>query len=79
MLLTEEITGSLRQLKPAAMLARERYSSLQKRGVIEPRVPVTKRGGRRRVVYTAGEKGERTREGHADLMAARKAAAAPLF
>ena len=76
MLLSEEITGSLRKLKPAAMLARERYSSLQKRGIIEPRVPVARRGGGKRITYTAGEKGETTRQGHAELMAERKAAAA---
>ena len=75
-LLTEEITGSLRKLKPAAMLARERYSSLQNRGIIEPRVPVARRGGRGRITYTAGEKGEKARQGHAELMAERKAAAA---
>ncbi len=77
-LLTEEITGSLRMLKAAPALARERFSALQKRGVIEPRVPVARKGGRGRVSYTAGEKGEATRQGHAALMAERKAAAAAL-
>jgi len=77
-LLTEEITGSLRTLKAAPALARERFSALQKRGVIEPRVPVARKGGRGRVSYIAGEKGEATRQGHAALMAERKAAAAAL-
>ena len=39
-LLTEELTGSLRKLKPCVFLARERFTSLQKRAIIEPRVAV---------------------------------------
>ncbi len=47
MLLSEELGGSLRQLKPVAMLARDRYKALQKRGVLEPRTRVRKHVGKR--------------------------------
>lgn len=40
-LLSEEITGSLRKLKACCTLARDRYKSLEKRGII---VPTTKSG-----------------------------------
>jgi hypothetical protein len=39
-LLTEEVEGSLRRLKACTTLAKSRFLSLQKRGVIEPRIPV---------------------------------------
>ncbi|XVF24210.1 hypothetical protein REPUB_Repub13aG0108100 [Reevesia pubescens] len=35
-LLSEELTGSLRKLKGFATLARERFKSLEKRGLIPP-------------------------------------------
>lgn len=57
-LLTEEITGSLRKLQAAPMMARERYRALQKRGVIEPRMRVAKRRGRR-MTFAIGERAER--------------------
>lgn len=50
---TEEIRqtgGSLRKIKPTSMLTKERYKSLQRRGVVEPRVKVNKKGGKRKVV-----------------------------
>jgi hypothetical protein len=37
-------------LKPTPVLAKERYKSLQKRGIIEPRVKVNQRRGKRKVV-----------------------------
>jgi len=46
----EETGGSLRKLKPTPVLAKERYKSLQKRGIIEPRVKVNKRRGKRKIV-----------------------------
>ena len=46
----QETGGSLRKLKPTPVLAKERYKSLQKRGIIEPRVKVNKRRGKRKVV-----------------------------
>lgn len=68
MLLSEDISGSLRRLKAAPMLARERFGSLQKRGVIEPRLPAGVQKRRRRKTYTTGERGESTREGHAAML-----------
>ncbi|CAH8313304.1 unnamed protein product [Eruca vesicaria subsp. sativa] len=35
-LLTEEMTGSLRKLKPCCTLARDRFKSLEKRGILVP-------------------------------------------
>lgn len=42
MLLTEEVTGSLRRLKPTPTVVRDRFKALQKRGVIEPRAKAKK-------------------------------------
>ncbi len=39
-LLTEEADGSLRKLKATPANLLERYKSLQKRGIVEPRKPV---------------------------------------
>lgn len=47
-LLSEEVTGSLRQLKASATLARDRFKSLQKRGLIEPREVARQRKKRSR-------------------------------
>lgn len=47
-LLSEEVNGSMRQLKASATLARERFKSLQKRGLIEPREVARQRGKARR-------------------------------
>ena len=35
-LLTEEMTGSLRKLKACCTLARDRFKSLEKRGILVP-------------------------------------------
>lgn len=73
MLLTSEISGSLRKLKPAAMLARERFNSLQKRGIIEPRLRATKKQKRKRIEFSHGQRGEKNREAQKELDALRKA------
>lgn len=44
-LTTDEVTGSLRQLKACPLLAADRFKSLQRRGIIEPRKPALKRVG----------------------------------
>lgn len=49
-----------------------RFKSLQQRGMIEVQNP-RQRKAAKRVTYIRGEKGEREREGHAEIMAARKA------
>ena len=46
-LLSEELNGSLRSLKATSMLARDRFKSLQKRGLLEPRTRVRKHVGKR--------------------------------
>jgi len=52
-LTTDEIKesgGSLRKIKPTPVLIKERYKSLQRRGIIEPRVRVNKSGKKRKTV-----------------------------
>jgi nucleolar protein 53 len=39
--LTEELAGSLRELKPESNLFKERFNMLQKRGVVETRLPIS--------------------------------------
>ncbi|KAK9077962.1 hypothetical protein SSX86_002019 [Deinandra increscens subsp. villosa] len=51
-LLSEEITGSLRKLKACCTLARDRYKSLEKRGIL---VPTTKSGRLARAWITCPE------------------------
>ncbi|CAK0781566.1 hypothetical protein CVIRNUC_005407 [Coccomyxa viridis] len=70
-LLSSEITGSLRKLKAAPMLAKDRFKSLQKGGIIEPRLPAVQRRRRKGKTYVQGERGERIRESHDELMKAR--------
>ncbi|CAN8317570.1 unnamed protein product [Cochlearia groenlandica] len=48
-LLTEEMTGSLRKLKACCTLARDRFKSLEKRGILVPSKNI------RRLVYTAND------------------------
>lgn len=63
-LLSEEVTGSLRKLKGCYALAKERYNSLQRRGLIEPRLPGKRRARRKRVEFEQGSKGHKEREMH---------------
>ena len=57
----EESGGSLRKLRPTAMLAKERFKSLQRRGIIEPRRKVMKRG-RKKVEFIHGERADKAHE-----------------
>ena len=41
--LSDELADSLRLLRPEGNLAKERFRSLQERGLIEPRVPAVKK------------------------------------
>ena len=43
---SDELAGSLRQVKACPMLAVDRFKSLQKRGLIEPRKAVQRKQGR---------------------------------
>ncbi|XP_024526883.1 ribosome biogenesis protein NOP53-like [Selaginella moellendorffii] len=72
-LLSEEVTGSLRKLKGCYSLLRERYKSLQRRGLVEPRVPVKKKVAKMWVNYESGTKGAKERETHASMVAEREA------
>ncbi|GIL53549.1 hypothetical protein Vafri_9131, partial [Volvox africanus] len=58
-LTSDEKTGSLRQVVPCAMLAADRFKSLQQRGILEPRKPQAFKEKRRRVVYEKGARFER--------------------
>ncbi|KAL6780970.1 hypothetical protein ACKKBG_A09230 [Auxenochlorella protothecoides x Auxenochlorella symbiontica] len=73
LLTTDEVNGSLRKLKPTASLAKDRFKSLQQRGIIEPRKQINKKTPKR-VAFIRGEKGETEREGHAAILAARQRA-----
>lgn len=46
-LTTDEVTGSLRQLRPAVALARERFKALQRAGAVEPRIAVQPKKARK--------------------------------
>jgi len=72
-LLSSEISGSLRKLKAFPMLAKDRFKSLQKSGIIEPRLPTGQKRKVRRKTYISGERGEKIREGHEALIKERKA------
>ena len=62
----EEASGSLRKLKPSAMLAKERFKSLQRRGIIEPRRKVTKRG-KKKVEVIRGERADKAQERQSEV------------
>ena len=62
-LLSEEVTGSLRKLRPTATLTRDRFKSLQRQGMIEPRVAVKGKKKPRRVSYTQGERADKAEAG----------------
>lgn len=66
-LLTEEVTGSLRKLPATATLTRDRFKSLQKRGIIEPRAAVRNKRPGRRVSYTHGDRADRAEAGMQEL------------
>ena len=68
-LLSEEVTGSLRKLRPTTTLTRDRFKSLQKRGIIEPRVAVKGKKKPRRVSYTHGDRADKAEAGMAELRA----------
>ncbi|GAQ87400.1 nucleolar protein 53 [Klebsormidium nitens] len=69
-LLSDELTGSLRNMKAYPALAKDRFKSLQRRGLIEPRVPSKGRKSNvRRVTYEQGSKGAKEREMHAEMLA----------
>ncbi len=50
-LLSDEIDGSLRRLKGTPVLSMERFKSLQKRGIIEPRGQLQQQRPRKKVTY----------------------------
>ncbi|KAI7842991.1 hypothetical protein COHA_003396 [Chlorella ohadii] len=77
-LTSDELAGSLRRLKPTAMLAKDRFKSLQKRALIEPRRKIEQKKQGKRVEYVHGERAEKAQERQAELAelrAARKKAA----
>ncbi len=46
-LTSDEVTGSLRQIRPAVALARDRFKALQHSGMVEPRIAVQPKKGRK--------------------------------
>ncbi len=65
-LTSDELTGSLRQLKPCFTVAKERFKALQKRGLLEPRAPKAGRKGRK-VAYEHGARSERAIEAQTEI------------
>ncbi|PSC76643.1 Nop53 (60S ribosomal biogenesis) [Micractinium conductrix] len=66
-LTSDELQGSLRRLKPTTMLAKDRFKSLQKRALIEPRRKIEQKKQGKKVEYIQGERAERAQERHAEL------------
>lgn len=69
--LTDDLSGSLRCVRPYPMVALDRFKSLQQRGLIEPRRPVAARAGRR-VTYEKGGRTEKAMEGQTEIDDMRK-------
>ena len=63
-LLTEEVTGSLRTLAGSHTLLRDRLKSLQRRELVEPRVRQQKVKSKSYLKYEPGAKGEKETEMH---------------
>jgi hypothetical protein len=63
-LLSEEIDGSLRRLKGTPLLAKDRFKSLQKQGLIEPRVRIERSERKKRTTYQTGDRHDKIKAGH---------------
>lgn len=72
-LTSDEITGSLRRLKPCSSLATHRFKALQRRGAIEPRKPQAIKEKRRQVMYEKGARVERQAEATEEVRAMSRA------
>lgn len=72
-LLSSEVTGSLRKLKAYPVLIRDRFRSLQRRGILETRVPVKRKEKKKWVEIKQGTRGDREREMHAAMLAEKEA------
>mmetsp|Transcript_45367 Transcript_45367/g.75664 ORF Transcript_45367/g.75664 Transcript_45367/m.75664 type:complete len:450 (+) Transcript_45367:191-1540(+) len=66
--LTEEVTGSIRQLKGCPTLVRERFKSFQRRELIEPRVQQRSKRSFKFKNYEPGTKGDYEKASHHKLM-----------
>ena len=69
---TDEVTGSLRQIQPCFLVTQDRFKSLQKRGLIEPRRPAPPKKAKT-VTYMPGVRREKAEKGQEEVVAARKA------
>lgn len=67
--LSEEVTGCLRRLAPVPTLLRDRYKSLQRRELVEPRAPAAYKRSRSYLQYEPGARGSREAEMHAETLA----------
>lgn len=71
-LLSEELGTSLRSLHAAPVLVKERFKALQRRGLIEPRLPVRNAKNARRIFYQTGDRQERYKTAQAEIDSMRK-------
>jgi len=67
-LLSEEIDGSLRRVKGTPLLAKDRFKSLQKQGLIEPRVRIQRSDRKKRATYQTGDRQDKVTAGHEATM-----------
>jgi nucleolar protein 53 len=65
--------GSLRTLKPCFLVAKERFSALQKRGAIEVRKPTMNKRLGRTIEFKTGDRRERAEAMAAEIVDIRKA------
>lgn len=72
-LTTDEVQGgSLLKLKPTAVIIKERYKSLQRRGMIEPRKKIHQKKKSKKVVFQTGDRQERALERQEDMKRGRR-------
>uniref|UniRef100_A0A7S3QKN9 Ribosome biogenesis protein NOP53 n=1 Tax=Dunaliella tertiolecta TaxID=3047 RepID=A0A7S3QKN9_DUNTE len=70
---SDEVGSGLRRLRGCPMLALERFKSIQKRGLVEPRKRNGPKGPKRLVEYEKQARRERALEGQAELLELQKA------
>ncbi|KAK9810567.1 hypothetical protein WJX73_001246 [Symbiochloris irregularis] len=73
-LLTEELGTGLRAMRAAPVLMKDRFKALQRRGLIETRLPVRGRRPGRRIAYQPGDRADRAAASQAELDSLRRAA-----
>ncbi|KDD75752.1 Nop53 60S ribosomal biogenesis protein [Helicosporidium sp. ATCC 50920] len=71
-LTSDELSGSLRCIKPTTMLIRDRYKSVQRRGMLEPPEAEKKKIRLKTKTYIHANRNDATIEGHQEIQEARE-------